>query len=508
MSEARARETAKFYTDNPDKARERIEQQARERSKGAPIPKGETFAAYFERWIRDREERGYTSIKSDRSAFTLHVVPTIGEKPIATITREDLERLVQVLDKKIVQGEYSWRSAKKLWLAVHKLFRDASSAKNLALRVRKDNPAQGVVGPDLGTHRSKVYLFPVEFLQLASCEKVPLDMRRLATLAIYLYCRISEILRLRWTDINLSEGVIYIRRSFDNARKQEKGTKTKRPRAFRIEPNLLPLLHALYAERDESGRVIPVYGGHMAQRFRAAMQTAGLDRPDLYIADDLHKRMTFHDLRATGITWMAMRGDSTHVIMQRAGHQNFNSTLIYIREGEALRGNVGEVFPPLPACLLVPAGEGSAGGGNLSENDRGGTTPTSQVSVKSGESERGAYCSRYYSSSIRTAVYFADRGCRAASSFTWSILPTCGICISLISARADEVRPPRASQAPAGVEARPPKIRAAQLVPVGSEAREAFERVRVPHLLFPPSSIRDRRPWTIALATGAPGVSQ
>ncbi|MDI1484491.1 site-specific integrase [Polyangium sp. y55x31] len=396
ISEARARETAKFYTDNPDKARERIEQQARERSKGAPIPKGETFAAYFERWIRDREERGYTSIKSDRSAFTLHVVPTIGEKPIATITREDLERLVQVLDKKIVQGEYSWRSAKKLWLAVHKLFRDASSAKNLALRVRKDNPAQGVVGPDLGTHRSKVYLFPVEFLQLASCEKVPLEMRRLATLAIYLYSRISEILRLRWTDVNLQEGVIYVRRSFDNARKQEKGTKTKRPRAFRIEPNLLPLLHALYAERDESGRVIPVYGGHMARRFRLAMQTAGLDRPDLYIADDLHKRMTFHDLRATGITWMAMRGDSTHVIMQRAGHQNFNSTLVYIREGEALRGNAGEVFPPLPACLLVPAGEGSAGGGNLSENYRGGTTPTSQVSVKSSESEPGAYCSRHY----------------------------------------------------------------------------------------------------------------
>ncbi|MRG98549.1 tyrosine-type recombinase/integrase [Polyangium spumosum] len=396
MSEARARETARFYTDNPDKARERLDQQARERSRGAPVPKGETFAEYLDRWLRDREERGYTSIKSDRSAFTLHVVPTIGEKPIATITREDLERLVQVLDKKIVQGEYSWRSAKKLWLAVHKLFRDASSAKNLALRVRKDNPAQGVVGPDRGDQRSKVYLFPSEFLQLVSCEKAPLEMRRLATLAIYLYSRISEILRLRWTDVNLQEGVIYVRRSFDRARKQEKGTKARRPRAFRIEPNLLPLLHALYAERDESGRVIPVYGEHMARRFRAAMLTAGLDRPDLYIADELHKRMTFHDLRATGITWMAMRGDTPHVIMQRAGHQNFNSTLVYIREGEALRGNVGEVFPPLPACLLVPAGEGSTGGGNLSENSRGGTTPTSQVSVKSGESEREAYCSRQY----------------------------------------------------------------------------------------------------------------
>lgn len=92
MSEARARETAQFYTDNPDKARERLEQQARGRSNAAPIPKGETFAEYLERWLKDREERGYSNVGSDRSAFKLHVLPHIGSKPIATITREDLER--------------------------------------------------------------------------------------------------------------------------------------------------------------------------------------------------------------------------------------------------------------------------------------------------------------------------------------------------------------------------------------------------------------------------------
>jgi hypothetical protein len=89
------------------------------------------------------------------------------------------------------------------------------------------------------------------------------------------------------------------------------------------------------------------------------MLTARLDRPDLYIADELHKRMTFHDLRATGITWMVLRGDSPLVIQHRAGHLDFDTTQLYIREGEALRGDVGEVFPPLPAsCSVRPARAG------------------------------------------------------------------------------------------------------------------------------------------------------
>ncbi|HEX4448959.1 MAG TPA: hypothetical protein VH044_19595 [Polyangiaceae bacterium] len=41
---------------------------------------------------------------------------------------------------------------------------------------------------------------------------------------------------------------------------------------------------------------------------------------------------------------MAARGDDPLRIMQRAGHQDFAATQIYIREAE----NLGAVFPP---CL-------------------------------------------------------------------------------------------------------------------------------------------------------------
>ena len=62
--------------------------------------------------------------------------------------------------------------------------------------------------------------------------------------------------------------------------------------------------------------------------------------------------MTFHDLRSTGITWMAVRGDEPLKIKHRAGHKQFSTTEGYIREAEHVREGFGEVFPPLPAEIV------------------------------------------------------------------------------------------------------------------------------------------------------------
>jgi hypothetical protein len=75
-------------------------------------------------------------------------------------------------------------------------------------------------------------------------------------------------------------------------------------------------------------------------------------RPELYITDATRRAITFHDLRATGITWCAVRGDDPLKIKQRAGHSTFATTEGYIREAENLRDGFGTVLPPLPTSLL------------------------------------------------------------------------------------------------------------------------------------------------------------
>ncbi|MBK7398397.1 MAG: site-specific integrase [Myxococcales bacterium] len=49
-----------------------------------------------------------------------------------------------------------------------------------------------------------------------------------------------------------------------------------------------------------------------------------------------------HDLRATGITWMAVRGDDPLKIRQRAGHQHIATKM---RLAEDVRAGFGEAFP-------------------------------------------------------------------------------------------------------------------------------------------------------------------
>ena len=48
---------------------------------------------------------------------------------------------------------------------------------------------------------------------------------------------------------------------------------------------------------------------------------------------------------------MAVRGDDPLRIMQRAGHENFETTQGYLRLADALRVGFGDVFPALPPEL-------------------------------------------------------------------------------------------------------------------------------------------------------------
>jgi integrase len=355
LSEAKAKERAAFYAENIDKALEKIEAQKAQKTNVAPIPKGETFTQYLERWLSDRDKRGYAKVHADRLMFSKHVCPHIGDKPIAAIEKEDLEKIVQAFDEKTARKVWSWATGMRAWLHLRKLFSDSCKSKNIALRVRKDNPSNDVAGPDRGDEKAKAFLYPDEFVKLVTCASIPIAVRRLYAIAIYLYSRASEIRMLRWTDVDLVHGTIKISRAYDHERRIVKSTKAGRVRTFAIEPNLLPLLEIMFAERKDDGEFMTAtVFYHMAKRFRGHLQRAGITRSDLFVSDAQHMAIRFHDTRATGITWMAMRGDPATTIMERVGHKDFATTQIYLRQADALRGRVGEPFPALPACLLVP----------------------------------------------------------------------------------------------------------------------------------------------------------
>src|SRR5690606_34404851 len=94
-----------------------------------------------------------------------------------------------------------------------------------------------------------------------------------------------------------------------------------------------------------------------AIELRPALEVAGVTREELFRRRSPNVPITQHDLRATGITYLAMRGESDDGIRERAGHTDFKMTQVYIRRGRRLVGaELGEPFAALPESLLKDDG--------------------------------------------------------------------------------------------------------------------------------------------------------
>jgi integrase len=315
---------------------------------------GLTVADYAEKWAASRLSRGVrTAENTDLPRLRVHVLPLIGQKPIAEVTADDLLGVVAKLDELAHDegAKFTGNTALKVWGAVTKMFKDACRSKVPALRVRKGNPTLEVEGPDAGEKRAKQWLYPDEFLQLVSCTTLPLRWRRIYALATYLFTRAGELEVLDWQDVDLAHGRIRIHRAIDRHTGETKETKAAEVREFQVEPALLPLLKAMHGERSSGvvAKMPPVED--LAATFRNHLERAGLKRAALSQRTNTSSPITFHDLRATGLTWLAMRGDEPLTIRDRAGHANLATTEHYIRRGREA-GGLGTPFPELPSDLI------------------------------------------------------------------------------------------------------------------------------------------------------------
>jgi integrase len=108
----------------------------------------------------------------------------------------------------------------------------------------------------------------------------------------------------------------------------------------------------MHATADGKGRVFPPLKlTGRSEKLRVFLRRAHVKRAELYASDETRKPLGWHDLRATCATWLAVRGEEPLKIMQRLGHRNFNTTMLYVREAEQLREGFGEPFTALPEAL-------------------------------------------------------------------------------------------------------------------------------------------------------------
>jgi hypothetical protein len=116
-----------------------------------------------------------------------------------------------------------------------------------------------------------------------------------------------------------------------------------------------------------------------AELLRRDLWTVGARRDALHNSDELQRAIVLHDLRDTGLTHMAVRGDSPVLIQWAAGHTDMKTTSGYIERGKVEARRIGTPLPPLPEGL-APTPLGSACGSDI------GTTDAAKVAKQQGES--------------------------------------------------------------------------------------------------------------------------
>jgi len=342
---------------------------------------GETLTAWSGRWFDSRTARGLKSARSDKGRWKTWVEPRLGALQVATLTSADVEAWVEWIDTQVQAKRLSWKTAQNTWGLLSRAMHEASKGKVKALRCRADNPCRDIEPPERGAKKSKPYLYPDELLQLVACEAIPLEERRAYAVTVYLYPRAGEVEALFWEDLDLEHGSALVHRAVDPDSGEIRGTKGKATRRLEIEPQLLPLLRAMRDERPDAVMLFDPWPLHRyrAGQLRKNLKAAGVKRAELFAGDATRKQLTFHDLRATGTTWAAIRGDEPLKIMHRAGHKDLATTMGYVREAENLRAGFGQVFPPLPACLVSPSAAQRTSQGTSQGTGPRSKTPTKPV---------------------------------------------------------------------------------------------------------------------------------
>lgn len=310
-------------------------------------------SAWVDAWHADRVRRGLTSARDSKSHWNFHLSQVLGAKHPQNWTRDDFRKLSAALDSKVQAGVISPKTAVNAWTTATGMASEAASSKLDALCCRTDNPADGVRGPSRGEGIALQYLYPNEVARFLGCEAVPLRWRRVVAVAVYTFTRVGELRALEWSDVDLVHQTISITRAIDRTSGGTKSTKSKSPRLLPIEPELLPLLKVLASESGGVGKVISDLPSErdLSRGLRRWLARAKVDRPGLFERGPSVRPIRFHDLRATGITWMAARGDEAIRIQQRAGHTSFTTTERYLRPIASV-GAFGVPFCALPTGLV------------------------------------------------------------------------------------------------------------------------------------------------------------
>lgn len=280
---------------------------------------------------------------ADEGRLRMYVYPIIGNRPMSDFEGPaGLALAEQVLEALPPIGPtFSRASRRQVMQAVNRLFVLAVYPAKLL----PANPLPKGFLPKSDTSKAKSYVYPDEDAKLLACREIPLVKRLFYGLLAREGFRVSELLSLTLSDLDLERGAVHLDQN-----------KTDEPRAWALDPGVVEALcrwkkHFAGSRAPSKHVLVDRFGGTVnrfgaAEDLRAYLKKAGVNRPQLFEASDTRIPLRAHDLRATFVTVNLAAGKTEAWITDRTGHKSSQMIYRYKRQARThAELNLGPLQP-------------------------------------------------------------------------------------------------------------------------------------------------------------------
>ena len=279
---------------------------------------------YLDQWLTTAAKprlrpKSYTDYES---LLRLHIRPTLGTRPLGSITQFD----IQCVYAGMVDRGLSGRTVEYTNAVLQSAFRQA-----VRWRMMAEDPCEGVGLPRLKRRE-------MEALSVEECRRF-LDAARqtehfaLFALALTTGMRPSEYLALKWSDIDWQRGTASVCRTVQLWRSSWRFDDTKRKRSRRIVK-----LHEFVLRALKSSREAQLQAKNPMLPDMLELLFCGADRKPLrqakvkktfhrLLAEAGIRRIRLYDLRHTAATLAVAAGVSVKAISDQLGHASISFTL-------------------------------------------------------------------------------------------------------------------------------------------------------------------------------------
>ncbi|MBK9294834.1 MAG: tyrosine-type recombinase/integrase [Oligoflexia bacterium] len=311
-----------------------------------------SLGEWMEIWLRDYAEVSVRAKTFERYAelLRLHVHPYIGQIPLQKLTASHVQDLYSKLRKegKIIRSQGSKKPrglSERTVLHVHRvlsqLMKEAKRKREVIYNPIEDVRAPRPMSIANSNTETIVHVNALDHEQLKrlfeGLKGQPLFT--LVALAVATGMRRSELLGLRWSDINFEKNTLRIIRVVEQTRmnglqeQQPKNKSSKRQIGF--DYNIFQLLqNHRKTQLNEAEKLGVEFSNDYLLFPESPLKTTSFIKPGIVTKrfSDLAKRLgfpklRFHDLRHTHATFLLDSGVPINAVAQRLGHSSPTITL-------------------------------------------------------------------------------------------------------------------------------------------------------------------------------------